>query len=173
MSTGNIRMSIVIDLSELGGTVGYDDETGPWYEPGPPFEEAVRARVAEAIIKRVGPKFEAAAEEKAREVIDSMAETLIAGEIRKVLDAGVQPTDAYGNAKGPRQTFHEVILTTLERNVGDYGRGPTLLESTVRKACEEAMRGPLQDTVNRAKKDLQEKLDGEVMSRLKAAFGSR
>lgn len=171
MSKGNVRMTITIDLSELGGTSGFDEDCGPWYEPGPAFEEAVRERVATAIVNRVGPKFEKAAEVKAEQVIDSMAEVLIAGEIRKVLDAGIQPTDAYGNPKGPKQTFHEVILTALERNVGDHNRGPTLLESTVKKACEEAMRGPLQDTVNKAKKDLQAQLDGEVMNRIKAAFG--
>ena len=47
------------------------------------------------------------------------------------------------------------------------------MESTIRKACEEAMRGPLLETVNKAKKELQAQLDGEVMNRIKAAFGSR
>lgn len=173
MTKGNVRMTITLDLSELGGEVGFDEGSGPWYEPGPPFEEAVRERVAAAIIKRVGARFEKAAQEKAAEAVESMAETMIAGEIRKVLDAGLQPTDTYGNAKGPRQTFQEFILNALERNVGDYGRGTTLLESTIRKACEEAMRGPLLETVNKAKKELQAQLDGEVMNRIKAAFGSR
>lgn len=171
MSKGNVRMTFTIDLSELGGTTGCDEETGPWYEPGPSFEEAVRERVATAVIKRVGSRFESAAETKVAEAVESMAATVVAEEIRKVLDAGVQPTDGYGSKKGPKQTFHEFILTALERRVGDYGRGDSLLESTVRKACEEAMRGPLAETVSKAKKDLQEKLDGEVVARIKKAFG--
>lgn len=146
------NVTLTLDLSDVLNASGWDDEPDG-------VRERLVSEMARQLLRDRSEYRDIVADE-----LKTAVQEQVAALVQSKLVAPVQPTDGFGNAKGPQTTLSEQIATEatnwLNAQSGDYNRRETRLQKFLREEVDKVMQAELRKAIEAAR--------AQVLERVKA-----
>lgn len=135
---------------------GYDaDEVKDW----------LTKQVGEELRPLIYKEVRAAVDRAVKEAADGLLRDRILSEVEAVLTQGWQPTNEYGEPKGPKETVRDRIRNAFSKRGDGYYDKATLLEKWVEEGVSRVLEATLKEEVKAAREKLRASFDAVLQSK--------
>lgn len=133
------------------------------------LEELAESAVERLVSQKIDAAIESSVAEAVGEAVEKIGQKRIAAEIDKVLIAGWQMVNEYGESKnGARKTLKDRIGEILN-HTDRYGNGKRWLDGLVKERVDESLKSNFKTDIDAAREKFKSEVDGVLTGVIKKA----